>query len=43
VAFGSGFIAEAIGIQWTIGGVSLLLAVASILILFIVPKLRRID
>ena len=41
--FCSGFIAEAIGIQWTIGGSSLLLAAATVLILFLVPKLRKLE
>jgi MFS family permease len=43
MTFCSGFIAEVIGIQWTIGGISLLLVVATILILFLVPKLRKLD
>ena len=43
VSFSSGFIAEAIGIQWTIGSTSIFLVVATILILFLVPKLRKID
>ena len=43
MTFFSGFIAEIIGIQWTIGGISLLLVVATILILFLVPKLRKLD
>ena len=43
MTFCSGFIAEVIGIQWTIGGISLLLGVATILILFLVPKLRKLD
>ena len=43
MTFCSGFIAEIIGIQWTIGGISLLLAAATILILLLVPKLRKLD
>ena len=43
MTFGSGFLAEAIGIQWTIGGMALILAAATILILFLVPKLRKLD
>jgi MFS family permease len=43
MTFCSGFIAEIIGIQWTIGGISLVLAAATILILFLVPKLRKLD
>jgi MFS family permease len=43
MSFGSGFVAEAIGIQWTIGGISLMLAVATVLIWFLVPKLRKLN
>ena len=43
MTFGSGFVAEVIGIQRTIGGLSLLLVGATILILFLVPKLRKLD
>ena len=43
MTFFSGFVAEVIGIQWTIGGLSLLLAAATILIFFLVPKLRKLD
>jgi MFS family permease len=43
MTFGSGFLAEAIGIQWTIGGMALILAAATILILFLVPRLRKLD
>ena len=43
MSFFSGFIAEVIGIQWTIGGLSLLLTAATILIFFLVPKLRKLD
>ena len=43
MSFCSGFIAEGIGIQWTIGGISLLLAAATILIFFLVPQLRQLD
>ena len=43
MTFCSGFIAEVIGIQWTIGGLSLLLVAATILIFFRVPKLRKLD
>ena len=43
MTFGSGFVAEVIGIQRTIGGLSLLLVATTILILFLVPKLRKLD
>ncbi len=43
MTFASGFIAEAIGIQWTIGGMALILAGATVLIFFMVPKLRKLE
>ena len=43
ITFGSGFVAEAIGIQWTIAGASLILAAATVLLFFLVPKLRKMD
>jgi MFS family permease len=43
MTFGSGFIAEIIGIQWTIGGISLLLAAATVLFWVLTPKLRKLD
>jgi hypothetical protein len=43
MTFGSGFVAEVIGIQWTIGGLSLILVGATILIFFLVPKLRKLE
>jgi MFS family permease len=43
MSFCSGFIAETIGIQWTIGGISLLLAAASVLLLILMPKLRNVE
>jgi len=43
ITFGSGFVAEAIGVQWTVGGVSLLQAAATVLILLLVPKLRKLE
>jgi MFS family permease len=43
ITFGSGFVAEAIGIQWTIAGASLILAAATVLLFFLVPKLRRME
>jgi MFS family permease len=43
ITFGSGFVAEAIGVQWTVGGISLLQAAATILILLLVPKLRKLE
>jgi len=36
-------VAEAIGVQWTVGGVSLLQAAATVLILLLVPKLRKLE
>ena len=43
MTFGAGFVAEVIGIQWTIGGASILLCVATVLVYFIVPQLRKTD
>jgi MFS family permease len=43
MSFGSGFVAEVIGIQWTIGGISLALAAATVLIWFLVPEIRKLD
>ncbi len=41
--FGVGLLAEAIGVQWSIGGFAALLAVISILVLMLVPRLRKLD
>jgi len=41
--FASGLIADAIGIQWAIGGLAMLLAILSVLALAFVPHIRRLD
>ena len=43
MSFFCGFIAEVIGIQRTIGGLSLLLVAATVLIFFLMPKLRKLE
>jgi hypothetical protein len=43
MSFFCGFIAEVIGIQRTIGGLSLLLVAATVLIFFLMPKLRNLE
>ena len=42
-AFSAGLIAEAIGIQWAIGGFATVLALLCILTLIFVPRLRKLD
>ena len=41
--FAAGLIAEAIGVQWAVGGFAMLLAIISILALVFVPRIRRLD
>ncbi|MFC2004240.1 MFS transporter [Chloroflexota bacterium] len=42
-AFSAGLIAEAIGVQWAIGGFATVLALLCILTLIFVPQLRKLD
>jgi MFS family permease len=41
--FGAGLLAEAIGVQWSVGGLALVLVFIAILGLFFLPRLRRLD
>ena len=41
--FGAGLLAEAIGVQWSVGGLALVLIFMAILGLFFLPRLRRLD
>ena len=41
--FGVGLLAEAVGIQWAVGGFAMILVFLSILTLAFVPRLRRLD
>jgi len=42
-AFAAGIMTEAIGVQWSVGGFAVTLVCFSILALFFVPKLRKLD
>lgn len=42
-AFAAGFIAEAMSVQWAVGGFAILLAFLSILALVFIPQIRRLD
>ena len=41
--FSAGLIAEAMGVQWALGGFATVLVILSILTLVFVPRLRRLD
>lgn len=41
--FAAGLMAESIGVQWAIGGFAVTLIIISILALFFLPRLRRLD
>ncbi|MFC2034934.1 MFS transporter [Chloroflexota bacterium] len=41
--FGAGLLAEAIGIQWAVGGFAMVLAFVSILALVFLPRIRKLD
>ncbi|MFC1899642.1 MFS transporter [Chloroflexota bacterium] len=42
-AFGAGLLAEAIGVEWALGGFSMTLVVVALLTLIFVPRLRQLD
>ena len=42
-AFGAGLLAEAIGVEWALGGFSMALVVVALLTLIFVPRLRQLD
>jgi len=41
--FSAGILTEAVGVQWSIGGLAMVLIVISILTLAFVPRIRRLD
>ena len=41
--FGAGLLAEAVGVQWALGGFSTTLILVSVMALFFLPRLRRLD
>lgn len=42
-SFAAGVLAEAIGVQWAIGGFAIILVFVSIMALSFVPRLRRLE
>jgi len=42
-SFTAGMMAEAIGVQWTLGGFAIVLVLVSLLALALVPRIRRLD
>jgi predicted MFS family arabinose efflux permease len=42
-AFGAGVLAEAVGVQWAIGGFAIVLVLMTMLALAFIPRLRRLD
>ena len=41
--FFAGFLSDAIGIQWSVGGMAIALILASLIMLIFTPELRRLD
>jgi len=42
-AFFAGILSTTLGIQWSVGGLAMILVAASILVLIFVPSLRKLD
>ncbi len=42
-AFAAGLLAESIGIQWSVGGLSIILVIIACLTLIFIPRIRRLD
>ncbi len=42
-AFAAGLLAESIGIQWSVGGLAIILVIIAFLTLIFIPRIRRLD
>ena len=42
-AFAAGLLAESMGIQWSVGGLAIILAIIAFLTLIFIPRIRRLD
>ncbi len=42
-SFGAGMLAQAVGVQWALGGFAIVLALISLLALIFIPRLRRLE